>query len=632
VRVSNGSTYIFASRPGKEQRRVHRFIDWTWLKNWLQEVPKTVLGGRRPENLTLAIDLEDVRVIDVIEQCVVRLPTNADYVALSYVWGHTPKGALRCEKKNVEDLGKPQALVKANLPLTIADALKVCQQLGFEYLWVDSLCIVQDKSLEKLTQQLDQMANIYSRAMLTLVAAAGNDAAYGLAGVSQARHARQRFFRFHDELELICTAPPLPTCLESSTWATRAWTYQEYIASQRLLFFTGYGLFHNTSFGMNDIASEGASMDAGFFNEDILNLTTVEKFTKRTLTYPTDVLRASAGFLHMIYKDRLLFGMPLDEFDRAILWEPNEFNRRPRQSSDTAIFPSWSWASSSSSVRFLRHSSTLFGLAHYGWKYPSIPDESATSSYEIILPKHGPNQLPGDPNAFICAGLAWSNGCVECEVPPELLVETGNYEYYLPRWRKWHEASDNHHKSSIFDGILESSSFRPGHIVVRAQKTSFLLDLRGQVPSRWSPNTGYVPTLIRANNNKVAGSIQLDDFAAQDLRALNQARALFIALSVNIFSDETPIRPYANYFFSHLSISDFYGCPCALDSDNATNLEHFVECPEHADFWFTDQNSNQNFSVASETDDLAFSHHVTQQSYCDIHGKTIHHAGDPPFL
>jgi hypothetical protein len=36
--------------------------------------------------------------------------------------------------------------------------------------------------------------------------------------------------------------------------------------------------------------------------------------------------------------------------------------------------------------------------------------------------------------------------------------------------------------------------------------------------------------------------------------------------------------------------------------------------------------------MASDTDELACAHYLTQQSYCDMYGKTIHRQGDPPFV
>jgi hypothetical protein len=54
--------------------------------------------------------------------------------------------------------------------------------IGERYLWVDSLCIVQDDPQEK-HGQIANMDAIYGNAILTINAAAGQDANAGLPGV-----------------------------------------------------------------------------------------------------------------------------------------------------------------------------------------------------------------------------------------------------------------------------------------------------------------------------------------------------------------------------------------------------------------------------------------------------------------
>jgi len=60
--------------------------------------------------------------------------------------------------------------------------MDLARLLGETYLWVDSLCIVQDD--ENLKQdQLQQMAAIYAKASITIMAANGMDADYCLPGI-----------------------------------------------------------------------------------------------------------------------------------------------------------------------------------------------------------------------------------------------------------------------------------------------------------------------------------------------------------------------------------------------------------------------------------------------------------------
>ncbi|CAN9341226.1 unnamed protein product [Alternaria alternata] len=86
------------------------------------------------------------------------------YVALSYCWGGDQTNKLAQEnhglyKKNI---------AWETLPKTIQDAAKTAQALGFQYIWIDSMCIVQDSKEDK-DAEISQMAKVYAHATLTIV-------------------------------------------------------------------------------------------------------------------------------------------------------------------------------------------------------------------------------------------------------------------------------------------------------------------------------------------------------------------------------------------------------------------------------------------------------------------------------
>ncbi|KAK0645793.1 hypothetical protein B0T16DRAFT_146810 [Cercophora newfieldiana] len=66
------------------------------------------------------------------------------YVALSYVWGDAH--SLKTTKWNVGQLQQDGALRMWQhfIPRVIGDTMDFTKRLGVRYLWVDSLCIVQD--------------------------------------------------------------------------------------------------------------------------------------------------------------------------------------------------------------------------------------------------------------------------------------------------------------------------------------------------------------------------------------------------------------------------------------------------------------------------------------------------------
>ncbi|KAK8011573.1 hypothetical protein PG990_010538 [Apiospora arundinis] len=100
---------------------------------------------------------------------------QADYVALSYCWG--PREQTQTLRKNV-------ATHLTNIPIstlsnTCKDAVSVAHLLGFKYLWIDALCIIQDDEDDK-GLEISRMGHIYRHADLTICAEGSPGAHAGL--------------------------------------------------------------------------------------------------------------------------------------------------------------------------------------------------------------------------------------------------------------------------------------------------------------------------------------------------------------------------------------------------------------------------------------------------------------------
>lgn len=119
------------------------------------------------------------------------------------------------------------------IPQTIRDALGLVGLLEERYLWVDSLCIIRDDSVQK-HGQINVMASIFKNASFTIVAAQDNAncGIPGLPGVSNPRAISQLIFHL-DEHRSFVDCPP--SRVRHSTWSTRGWTFQESILSKRKL-------------------------------------------------------------------------------------------------------------------------------------------------------------------------------------------------------------------------------------------------------------------------------------------------------------------------------------------------------------------------------------------------------------
>jgi Heterokaryon incompatibility protein (HET) len=88
----------------------------------------------------------DLRLEDISRRCLVDATTECNYVAPSYVWGQGYKSTYRLDLSSIELFYRPGGL--PDRPHTIEDAIEVSLRLGYEYLFVDALCIVQDQPSE----------------------------------------------------------------------------------------------------------------------------------------------------------------------------------------------------------------------------------------------------------------------------------------------------------------------------------------------------------------------------------------------------------------------------------------------------------------------------------------------------
>ena len=95
------------------------------------------------------------------------------YVALSHCWGgSTPV------MTTMANIGKFMKRIPTPLPKAFADAVAVARALGIQYLWFDSLCIIQD-SREDWSNQAPHLASVYGSAYVTIAADAASNSSQG---------------------------------------------------------------------------------------------------------------------------------------------------------------------------------------------------------------------------------------------------------------------------------------------------------------------------------------------------------------------------------------------------------------------------------------------------------------------
>ena len=132
-------------------------------------------GKPNPNQLPTRLLLLDDDILDrvFVHEC--EPGERGNYVALSYCWGTTAQFKLL--QANLDDFLK-KCIEIGTLPKTIEDSIIATRKLGVKYLWIDSLCIIQD-SIEDKDKEIVNMASIYKNATITSSAAAATDCGQG---------------------------------------------------------------------------------------------------------------------------------------------------------------------------------------------------------------------------------------------------------------------------------------------------------------------------------------------------------------------------------------------------------------------------------------------------------------------
>lgn len=378
------------------------------------------------------------RLIDVLEERLVEKTEPCEYVALSYVWGKLEPPPLCTREANLSALCEPSSLhlpqddriTRDRIPHTIADSIALCQSIGYRYLWVDSLCIIQD-NLEEKTRLIHGMDGIYENASLTIVALSGCDSDAGLAGIRPRAPGLDNAGRPHlfHEAQNACSIGigriSLEEQIRSSYWTTRAWTYQEQLLSPRKLYFGSDEIFYecacdtrregyafeeqyhskvrkgapwygrNSKYCPEDEAYDQQLRSSGSLSyswqvsrDDDAFQNIVSTYTRRSLTEPGDILNALTGIYHKYYhsaevqdaKISGFQGIPMRCFFKGLLWF-TPYDQRKRTMVATGLRPStWSWISWVAPVDFASASGARFpasikGRGHYGCDVYSLVDE-----------------------------------------------------------------------------------------------------------------------------------------------------------------------------------------------------------------------------------------------------------------
>lgn len=307
----------------------------------------------------------DIRLIDTRHQ----RPSSA-YFALSHCWG--PQSFLCTTSQTIQ--AHRNVIRYLDLPRTFQDAVTVALEMKAMYLWIDSLCIIQDQE-DDWARHAEKMDKIYDNAIFVAAAVSSSASFVPFLGTDAPT---DRYLYRAVDIELATTedgqnrdlAPIIKARKQSPElspgWVTgpleeRAWAFQERYCAVRIVSFTALEVKWQceTSVGCECLGGlKDQDHKPGSSGDDTLAASrewreVCAKYSSRDLTYNSDRLSALAGIasrFHHRLRSNYIAGLWELELPFNLGWYRRELTDSPIHS--YPIFPSmsngvptWSWAS-----------------------------------------------------------------------------------------------------------------------------------------------------------------------------------------------------------------------------------------------------------------------------------------------
>ncbi|RBR22121.1 uncharacterized protein FIESC28_04626 [Fusarium coffeatum] len=349
------------------------------IHNWLESLVRVpVFGSHLPTRLLhcqpspVSGGTPTVKLVNTND-----LSPSTRYVALTHRWGTVQPLMLLKALQDTFHTNIPFV----SIPATFQDAIRLTNDIGLEYIWIDSLCIIQD-SKDDWQAEAARMASVYSQAHVTIAATAAQDSAAGLKQqTSMLRYPCEitpSWTGFENEIpdgpvRIIVRSAFCDEILAKPLFR-RGWTYQEWILSSATIHVARDQLWWTSASNMKSQGYAANETCEGYdFEVDrnhihtmapgslyaIANESTeatpqiwhnlLQEYMSRDLTFESDRLVAFAGiatlyqrFAH-IPPGSYLAGIWRQVLLQDLLW--TIANGRKASPPQLYRSPSWSWAS-----------------------------------------------------------------------------------------------------------------------------------------------------------------------------------------------------------------------------------------------------------------------------------------------
>ncbi|KAF4636818.1 hypothetical protein G7Y89_g1266 [Cudoniella acicularis] len=339
------------------------------------------LGGELP---TRVLDVADPRREPFLFE---GKGSKAPYCTLSYCWGSSGNSVTTRANLAEHMAGIPMG----SLPAVMQDAIHTARSLGYQYIWIDALCIIQDGE-DDWGREASRMQEIYLNADLTISSLVAKDCTENLFQPRSLRtpnpvpldlwlpkQDRPRWEKGHVHYLAVYPGWVHEGLAMDGPVHLRGWTLQEQMLSTRILYF-GAGILHwECLYGYTTEADPGSSLAKSFaflrtpmerseakhvikgvsaepkygrqIREpyDVWQSMLVE-YTRRSLTKPSDRMPAFLAISKHLEKavgNKFVAGIwEGDKLLESLCWKVKQ------PDSGMPKTPSWTWASVAGEISF----------------------------------------------------------------------------------------------------------------------------------------------------------------------------------------------------------------------------------------------------------------------------------------
>lgn len=371
---------------------------------------------------------------------------HPSYLTLSHCWGPPEKRPITTTRATLE--ANKNRIPFTSLSRTFRDAVVITRNLGQRYLWIDSLCIVQDDEKD-WAQEASQMAKVYSCSYCTLAALSSSDSSGGLSMTKPRRLSmyvvhgpNNSKYRLHIPKERYNSQDiswngwygEYDGSTDDSPLRYRAWALQERELSTRTIYFGSHQLLWECRYGQacthipwrwldderKEVPSSGVVTEPKPFSERLniirRNWTTiVEDYSRRSLTKQTDKLTALSGIAQSYQawfpETTYMAGIWSLLLPECLLWVTSSKSSRR---APTYVAPTWSWASVISPIDY--------EMQNIGYRTNWC---IAPTSYSVSLrPKHD------DPYGALVSAALFPHNAILVQLDSEFCSRHDGAYYY----------------------------------------------------------------------------------------------------------------------------------------------------------------------------------------------------------